>query len=1424
MPNSTEILIYKTGIDIGSTTAKIVVLNSENKIVFSEYKRHNTQIYETISSILNKSLNKLGDFQTHFSITGSAGIGVSEKSGLPFIQEVIATTEVVNKKYPDVRTLIDIGGEDSKMIFFYDEKPPDIRMNGSCAGGTGAFIDQTASLLNVSLEEFNTLASKYSKIYPVASRCGVFAKTDIQNLLSRKISKEDIAASVFHAVAIQAMNTLARGHEIVPKVMFAGGPFSFMPELITTFIKDLILSRNDVVLSEIPTLMPALGAALNDENTDKPQKISQVLRKIFSKKKDAVKQSDRLKPVFDSIKNYDKWISEKTKHTIKRTNLSDYTDKETFLGIDSGSTTCKITLIGKNNELLYDYYENNKGKSIEAVKNGLELLSKKIDQAGNTNHIKIVRTGVTGYGEDLIKSAFGIDTGIVETIAHYEAAKYFNKDVSFIMDIGGQDMKAIFIKNGAIDRIELNEACSSGCGSFIQTFGTSLGHSVEDFAKLACSADAPCDLGTRCTVFMNSKVKQSLRENASVNNIAAGLSISVIKNALFKVLQIKDIEVLGENIVVQGGTFKNASVLKALEDHIGRKVICSDIPEQMGAFGIALYIKTEYYNKEKKEETSFIGFENISKTNDFRTKNLLCKGCENVCTVTQFIFSDNRKFYSGNKCEKIFSNKGNNRQKGINLFEEKNELLFNRPNKKTEKIKQRIGIPRVLNIYENYPFWNTVLIECGFETILSDLSTMPLYETGKGTVMSDSICFPAKLAHGHIYNLIEKRVDRIFYPIVMYEKNEFANAENSFNCPIVSSYAEVISSSINPEKNCEIPIDSPIFNLNDNKLLKKALYLYLKKLGVSKIVFKNAFEKGFNEYNKYREKLLRRGKEIINKAIADKSTLIVLAGRPYHTDSLINHKTPDILTAWGIDVISEDMIPYPKDNKLDDLQIISQWSYPNRIYNAAQWVAEQDNNIQFVQINSFGCGPDAIIIDECSEILKARGKNHTLIRVDEITNTGSVKLRLRSMLETLKLDNNKLKLNNKRISTAIFNKEDKRRTILIPHFADFYSDLIPVFFNLAGFNMINLPKPTKKSVDYGLKYSNNEICYPATVIVGDILKFLKEEKYDRNEIAIGISQTGGQCRASTYLSLIKKGMAAAGYNDIPVVTAGTAGKTINPQPGFDVNWKKILPAVFVAMLFSDSLSKMYNALVVREKNKGDTKKITQKYIEKVKPLILSEDTKGMYVLLKEAVTDFNSIEINSGYYPKIGLVGEIYIKYNSFGHAYITDWLNKQGIEVVIPPIVDFFTQEFINISYNRKNKLSKISISDIYVYFLEKLSEIHIRRANKIIKEFRFYTPFCKIRHEARNASEIINLANQFGEGWLIPAEISSFAKQGINNVVSVQPFGCIANHIVSKGVEKRIKDMFPKLNLLFLDFDDGTSEVNILNRLHFMVRNCQN
>ncbi|MCP4753961.1 MAG: CoA protein activase, partial [Proteobacteria bacterium] len=1266
-------------------------------------------------------------------LTGSAGMGISEKADIPFVQEIVATDRVIREFHPDVRTLLDIGGEDSKMIFFAKDKVPDIRMNGNCAGGTGAFIDQIATLLNISPLELNELAKKHTTIYPVASRCGVFAKTDVQNLLSRKIPGEDIAASIFHAVAIQSMNTLARGFDVTPKLMLCGGPFTFLSELSKIFLKAVDLNTGDLVVPDNPELLPALGAAFMEDGRPFTIDLRDLLSRLERAKNEPSTVSNRLEPLFQDEEEFATWKNQRLNIAIKEVPLEDYQGKIGFLGIDSGSTTTKITVTGENDELLFSWYRNNLGNSVDTVIDGLDAFRNEVAKCNPG--LKIARTTVTGYGEDLVGAAFAMDKGVVETIAHFTAARHIDPDVSFVLDIGGQDMKAIFINNGIIDRIELNEACSSGCGSFLETFGNSLDYEVSEFARIACQAEAPCDLGTRCTVFMNSKVKQSLRENATTQEISAGLAYSVIKNCLFKVLKLNDMSELGDHIVLQGGTFKNPSIVRALEKLSEKKVRCSNIPELMGAYGASLIARLDY-EKDESRPSSFVGLENLKAVNDYGTKQIYCKGCENTCVVTRFKFGNRKSFFSGNKCEKFFSSKGEQVEKGINLFEHKLKLLFEREKAPHENPILTVGIPRCLNIYENFPFWNTLFTSCGINVTLSSPSTMGLYEKGLGTIMSDSVCFPAKIAHGHIVDLAKRKVDRIFYPIVMKEKIEFENSMNSFNCPIVSSYAEVIVSSVNPEEKYGIPVDKLVITFSDDALLKKTCFRYLKQFGIDRLTANRALKKAFAAQKEFKRSLREKGADLIHKARETRQLLVVLAGRPYQADPLINHKTPEILTDLGVNVVTEDSIPQTESDALEDIHVITQWSYPNRIFMAAQWTAKQPDNIQFVQFNSFGCGPDALVTDETREILKTGRKNYTLIKIDEITSTGSVRLRLRSMMESLKLKEGETERDRPvRKNTPAFGIEDKGRTILAPYFADNYSPLIPALFEAAGYKVVNLPKSDRESVEIGLRYANHDICYPATIVIGDIIKALQTGRYRNDEIAVGITQTGGQCRASNYLSLIRKAIMSAGFRDIPVISVTTTAG-LHDQPGFQVNWLKLVKWMFLGTIYADTLSKMYYATVVRETVKGTSKTLQEKYLQLAQVKIKSRDYPGILDLLESAIDDFNQVEIHAGDYPKIGIVGEIYIKYNSFGHQRIVDWLIDNGIEAVVPPVLDFFTQGFINNRVNKKLNLNKTRFSDLLVNLLERYTNKYQNKINKTLSKFRFYSPFHDLKDVSKKAN----------------------------------------------------------------------------------------
>ncbi len=1409
---------YLAGIDIGSTTVKVVICNSSGEPVFSHYRRHNAMTLNTILSILEEARAQMGDIRLDLAVTGSAGMGVAESFGLPFVQEVVASAKLIRTSYPEVKTFIEIGGEDSKIVFFDDHFRPDIRMNGNCAGGTGSFIDQMAVLLDVSPADFDRLAKESTSIHPIASRCGVFAKTDVQALLSSKVSREDIAASVFHAVALQVITTLTRGSEIRKKVLFAGGPLKFFPQLQKTFVDVLNLDiKKDLVVSEHPELIPAMGAALNhspigiENRSDQNFKIEiqKLIQLLKTGKVSALQDTgNRLPPLFSNPAEFEAWERNHEQHSVRKTDISQVNGKPCFLGIDSGSTTTKIVLIDDQERIILTYYAPNNGDPVHAVRTGLKEFQEQFQQAGVTPHI--VRTAATGYGEDLTRAAFGMDDGVVETMAHYRAAKSFDRDVSFILDIGGQDMKAIYISDGTVSDIQVNEACSSGCGSFIETFAHSLGYDVSEFARLACQKNDPFDLGTRCTIFMNSKVKQALREGATASDISAGLAYSVIKNSLYKVLKLKDTETLGGKIVAQGGTFRNPAVLRAFEILLGKEVIRPDISELMGAYGAAL-TALHNYQTDSSEVSQFSAFDLLDQECVFTKKIFHCKGCENRCSTTKLTFENGRNYFTGNRCERFFTNGLQSKEHGRNLIAKKIKLLFDRKMEPDKPPVLTFGIPRALNMYENFPFWCTFLVECGFKVVLSDPSSVKLFEKGIGTVMSDNICFPAKLAHGHIIDLTEKGIDRIFYPTVVYENKEHSDALNSYNCPVVTGYPDVLRSSIDPEGKYGVPIDSPVISFRDSTLLKKQLYTFARQFGINKKMVYLAADKGIAVCREYKEQLKDMAADTINSARENNRLVIVLAGRPYHIDPLINHGIPELLTGHGIDVISEDAIPFTEQYTLEDSNILTQWSYINRLLATAKYVADTEQT-ELIHITSFGCGLDAISADEVRDIIKGAGKIYTLIKMDEIANLGAVKIRLRSMLEAVKETKGKrqkAKGRNKRINCARMPKE-MERTIIVPWFSSLYSPPIPAAFRPLGYKVEVLPPQDRSSVDTGLKYVNNDMCYPAIIVIGDIIKALQSGKYDPKKTAVMLTQTGGQCRASNYVSLTKKAIVNAGFGDVPVLTLSTGD--INSQSGFTKR-------LGMGLIFTDALSKMYLATAAREIRAGETKAIQKKYLSKMEKWIEEANFGGLLNLLKEAVSEFNTVGVKNEPIPVVGVLGEIFVKYNSFSNNNIIEWLIGQGVEVVLPSLSGFFAQNFVNEEFNQ-NAYLKHSITDrLLTRALDKYNRYYISRTERVMRNFRYHRKPHDLNELAEAASGAISLANQAGEGWLLTAEMIAMLQNGTRNIVCLQPFGCLANHITGRGLERRLKVMFPHLNLLSLDMDAGTSEVNIVNRLHFMV-----
>ncbi|MDU5040592.1 MAG: acyl-CoA dehydratase activase-related protein [Clostridium perfringens] len=972
-------MYYKIGIDAGSTTLKCIVLNEEDKILYSNYERHYSKVREKLIEELENIRGIIENKKFKIAITGSAGYGISKEYNLPFVQEVFATTLAIKRYYDDVDVAIELGGEDAKIIFLtggFEE-----RMNSSCAGGTGAFIDQMAHLMGLTVDEMDNLSLKHENIYEIASRCGVFAKTDIQPLLNQGARKEDISASVFQSVVNQTIGGLAQGRSIEGKIMFLGGPLYFCKGLRERFIKTLRLMDNDVVSPENAQVFVAIGSAIYSKEDNKKYEYEELLN-IIKENHNEISTMNIIDPLFNSEEEYNEFKERHQKAKVKVSDINNYTG-DAYIGIDAGSTTTKVVLIDKEDNILYEYYGSNKGNPIEVVKKELKHIYNICGEK-----IKIMGSAVTGYGEDLIKKAFSIDFGIVETVAHYIAASHFNPKVDFILDIGGQDIKCFKIKDGIVANIMLNEACSSGCGSFIESFANQMGYDVETFSKLGLFAKHGADLGSRCTVFMNSSVKQAQKEGATVEDLSAGLSVSVVKNALYKVIRAKSLDELGKNIIVQGGTMYNDAILRAFEKELGMNVIRPSISGLMGAYGCALYAK-----RKNLKESKIISKEDLESFTH-KSKIAKCGLCTNRCNLTINIFNDGEKYISGNRCEKPT---GNKKSESIpNMYQYKYKKL--REYESLDEGKRgTIGLPMVLNMYENIPLWATFFKELGFKVVLSDESNKKMYLKGQHTIPSDTVCYPAKLAHGHIENLISKNIKHIFYPCMSYNFDE-GISDNCFNCPVVAYYPELLKTNVKELNSNNFMME--YLSLNNKKLLSKQLYEILNKTfgDIKQKEVKNALEKAYIEYEKYTKHIKEKGEEFIEYAKNNNKKVIVVAGRPYHIDPEINHGIDKVLSSLGIVVLTEDSIEVSHE-KLK-VNILNQWTYQARLYNAAYYVAK-NKDMELIQLVSFGCGTDAITSDEVKDILERNNKIYTQLKIDETNNLGAAKIRIRSLLEAI---------------------------------------------------------------------------------------------------------------------------------------------------------------------------------------------------------------------------------------------------------------------------------------------------------------------------------------------------------------------------------------------------------------------------------------
>ncbi len=1395
---------YRVGIDIGSTTIKIAVLNNEKKLVYSQYERHYADIRNKLMEMLREASKTFWDSDVTMMITGSGGMNISKSIDVPFTQEVIAATKAVKTFYPETDVAIELGGEDAKITYF--NNGTEQRMNGTCAGGTGSFIDQMASLLKVDASGLNELAKNYDVIYPIAARCGVFAKTDVQPLLNEGVARENIAVSVLQAVVIQTISGLACGRPIKGNVAFLGGPLFFLSELRKRFIETLKLEPHQVVFPENSQLFVAIGAALASEDEEHVQ-FKTIISRLKEPRKNAGGETGRLEPLFTSKYEYEKFKLRHGQSSVERKDLSAF-EGDCFLGIDAGSTTTKLALIDGTGALLYTYYGSNGGSplnsTIKALKDLYQVLPAKA---------RITNSTVTGYGEGLLKAALKVDIGEIETIAHYKAAEFFCPGVNFILDIGGQDMKCLKIKDGMIDSILLNEACSSGCGSFLDTFAASLGLKIDEFSREALLAERPVDLGSRCTVFMNSRVKQAQKEGATVGDISAGLSYSVIKNALFKVITIKNPKELGEKIVVQGGTFYNDAVLRSFELLSEREVIRPDIAGIMGAFGAALISRERY---EGSCETTLLSESQLS---GFKaeTRVTRCGQCSNNCLLTIHKFRDGGRFISGNRCEK---GEGKTKESGNlpNLYQYKYKRVFDYEPLPAEKAKRgTVGIPRVLNIYEDYPFWFTLFNELGFRVELSDRSSNSIYQKGIETMPSESVCYPAKMVHGHIANLIEKGIKLIFYPSITHENIKNEGSDNNYNCPIVISYPEVISNNVDAIREKNILFLHPFLPLDHEKRMADRVHDELKMFGISKDEAKEAVVKAYKELTAYRNDMQKAGETALAFIRENKIKGIVLAGRPYHVDPQIHHGIPEMINSLGMAVLTEDSVAHLGHLEYP-LRVVNQWAYHSRLYLAAGYVSGQ-TDLELVQLNSFGCGVDAVTTDQVQEILSSHSKMYTMLKIDEGNNLGAARIRLRSLKATM-LEREKNAFCYKTVDThgrkVIFTREMKENhTILAPQMSPIHFRLIEEAFKLSGYNLVVLPEHDSKAVDVGLKYVNNDACYPTIIVVGQIVEALQGGRYDPNNTSVIITQTGGGCRATNYIAFLRKALKDAGFEQVPVISLNAAGMETNP--GFKVS-AGLFHRAIMGLLYGDLLMSVLYRVRPYEKIKGSANELYEKWAKICMTALKAGRKKQFKENIREIVKEFDALEITHEVKPKVGLVGEILVKFHPTANNNVVDVVEAEGGEAVVPSLTDFFLYCAYNHDFAYKYT-SGSKKARILALAAVKIIELYRKTYKQALAASKRFYPQKTIEEIAQGAQKIMSLGNQTGEGWLLTGEMVELIQSGVENIICMQPFACLPNHVVGKGMIKELKRVFPGANIVAIDYDPGASEVNQLNRIKLMI-----
>ena len=1459
LPSNTTLSI---GFDVGSTTVKAVVLDPlSNQVLFREYKRHGARQAQALAESLQSIATRFPGAALCCAVTGSGAAPLAQAMGVPFIQEVVANSLAVRRFFPQARTAIELGGQDAKMVFFTPDPQTgavtvaDMRMNGSCAGGTGAFVDEIANLLHIPVEQFNASAEQGTHVHDISGRCGVYAKTDIQPLLNQGVAKEDLALSTFHAIAKQTIGGLAQGLDIEPPVIFEGGPLTFNPCLIRVFAQRLELAEEDILIPEHPETIVALGAALAVGSMFEKQAArlepQAALAALDKHARRGLAGAEQEPPLFASPQEREAFLQRHKPASPPKPQLEPGSTLRAYLGIDCGSTTTKFVLWGEDDRLLDSFYAHNEGEPLDVARSALLAMRDRYRERGV--ELEILGAGTTGYGELLMKEAFNADFHVVETVAHATAARTWLPDASFILDIGGQDMKAIWLDNGVVTNIVVNEACSSGCGSFLENFASSLGIPTEQIAHEAFRSTSPAKLGSRCTVFMNSSIVTQQRQGKTPADIMAGLCRSIVENVFTKVIRLSNLERLGSKIMVQGGTFCNDAVLRAFEEYVGREVMRAPAPGLMGAIGVAQLVKREMEGRRSANgvsaASSFISWDELERLSYTQEANLICPFCANHCNRSCIRFSNGTSFITGNRCARgeVLGDPSSSevreqlravRQEAAgvaNLFEERKELLF-AEYPCTPLCPERnvtIGIPRVLSLWDTAPFWTTFWRALGFKVKLSPFSTRRIYESGLHAVTSDTVCFPAKLVHGHIRSLATSGVDRIFMPIITVVESEGTAKSAESMCAVVKGYPMVIHNSDNPEQRWGVPFDTPLWHWYTHNDRNRQLSAWMEEtFGIAPALTMQAIDSADAAQLSFRTTLHTRGMQVMEEAQAQGAYAVVLASRPYQNDDLVNHDLPRMFNELGIPVLTADSLPqiHSEDLSKSLLDIVN--NYHARMLSTALEAAKSPF-LEYVQVVNFNCGHDAYLSDEIVRLMhEVSGKTPLVLKLDESDVSGPLRIRVRSFIETVntrRRSGEPLAVHpladpyHSKFTADMRKGGSSEKTVLIPNTSHAFSMLMTAAFRTQGINAVSLPVGREEAIRLGKKYVHNDICFPCQVVIGEALAALESGTYDPDKTGVAMGKYVGDCRLTHYTALLRKALDDAGYPQVPIITNDDTDSH-NVHPGFTMSLPTSMRIAF-GLPMIDALEELLRKIRPYELEPGSTQAAFDEGLQLTMDGLEEGGISGMKRGFARAIELMRGVAYDrSTPRPRVLIVGEYLLNFHPGSNHDIESYLEDNGMEVIEARMTDVIRKTyFYKDAQVREYKLDKPLSCKVLFRIENNIFNLAHSTADKIACAHPLYKPAARMQDIVKASDPIIHHTFDAGEGVLIPAEILHHAAQGCRSFIILQPFGCLPNHVVGRGITKKLKELYPGVQILPLDYDPDVAPANIENRLQMLIMDAK-